>query len=170
MGWLSRAWPRRSTSSLRNSHPLFFPPIVVSAWYGGIGPGLLAVFLSILGNSFHLTPAGFSLRFASLHNVIYILVWSFTALFVAWLTAKHREVVASLRNNEAKLEEAQRVAHVGYWENDLDTDRITWSDEIYHILGPRPKRRFSDCGGIPRADSPGGSTTPGRGHCPGISG
>ena len=123
---------------LQNSHLLFFPPIVVSAWYGGIGPGLLAVFLSILGNSFHLTPAGFSLRFASLHNVIYILVWSFTALFVAWLTAKHREVVASLRNNEAKLEEAQRVAHVGYWENDLDTDRITWSDEIYHILGLRP--------------------------------
>ena len=123
---------------LQNSHLLFFPPIVVSAWYGGIGPGLLAVFLSILGNSFHLTPAGFSLRFASLHDVISILVWSFTALFVAWLTAKHREVVASLRNNEAKLEEAQRVAHLGYWENDLDTDRITWSDETYHILGLRP--------------------------------
>ena len=83
-------------------------------------------------------PFTASLRFTSLHDVVYILVWSFIALFVAWLTAKHREVVASLRNNEAKLEEAQRVAHVGYWENDLDTDRITWSDEIYHILGLRP--------------------------------
>jgi PAS domain S-box-containing protein len=43
-----------------------------------------------------------------------------------------------LRRSEAKLEEAQRVAHVGYWERDLDTDRITWSDETYRIYGLTP--------------------------------
>jgi PAS domain S-box-containing protein len=45
----------------------------------------------------------------------------------------------SLRASAAKLDEAQRVAHVGYWDNDLDTDRITWSDETYRILGLRPR-------------------------------
>jgi PAS domain S-box-containing protein len=45
----------------------------------------------------------------------------------------------SLRASAAKLDEAQRIAHVGYWENDLDTDRITWSDETYRILGLRPR-------------------------------
>jgi PAS domain S-box-containing protein len=41
----------------------------------------------------------------------------------------------ALRESQARLEEAERVAHVGYWENDLDADRITWSDETYRILG-----------------------------------
>ncbi|HJV52949.1 MAG TPA: PAS domain-containing protein [Noviherbaspirillum sp.] len=36
------------------------------------------------------------------------------------------------------LAEAQRVAHVGSWELDLDTDTLTWSDEHYRILGMEP--------------------------------
>ena len=41
----------------------------------------------------------------------------------------------NLRENEAKLEDAQRIAHVGYWERDLDTNLITWSDENLRIFG-----------------------------------
>jgi two-component system cell cycle sensor histidine kinase/response regulator CckA len=47
--------------------------------------------------------------------------------------------VRSLAESEARLEEAQRIAHVGYWENDLDADRISWSDETYRILGLTPR-------------------------------
>jgi PAS domain S-box-containing protein len=47
-----------------------------------------------------------------------------------------------LRESEAKLAEAGRIAHVGYWENDLDVDRITWSDETYRILGLAPFERL----------------------------
>jgi PAS domain S-box-containing protein len=46
-----------------------------------------------------------------------------------------------LQENTAKLEEAQRVAHVGYWEWDLRTDRVTWSGETYRIYGLRPQER-----------------------------
>jgi PAS domain S-box-containing protein len=41
----------------------------------------------------------------------------------------------ALRSSQQKLEEAQRIAHVGYWERDLNTDVITWSDETYRIYG-----------------------------------
>jgi PAS domain S-box-containing protein len=41
----------------------------------------------------------------------------------------------ALRESEAKLEEAQRLTHVGYWDRDLETDLITWSDETYRIFG-----------------------------------
>src|SRR5262245_60247204 len=41
----------------------------------------------------------------------------------------------ALRESEAKLEEAQRIAHVGYWDRDLETDLVTWSDETYRIYG-----------------------------------
>jgi len=54
------------------------------------------------------------------------------------MTARLRETLDGLRRSEAKLEEAQRVAHIGYWERELDTDRITCSDEAYRIFGLAP--------------------------------
>ena len=54
------------------------------------------------------------------------------------MTARLKETLEGLRRSEVKLEEAQRVAHVGYWERDLDADRITWSDETYRIFGLTP--------------------------------
>ena len=44
-------------------------------------------------------------------------------------------ILRNLGDSERKLEEAQRLTHVGYWDRDLDTDRITWSDESYRIYG-----------------------------------
>jgi PAS domain S-box-containing protein len=37
----------------------------------------------------------------------------------------------SLQESKARLEEAQSVAHVGYWDWDLETGKIIWSDERY---------------------------------------
>jgi len=45
----------------------------------------------------------------------------------------------TLRQNEAKLEEAQRLTHVGYWDRNLDTKVLTWSDEAYRIFGLQPE-------------------------------
>jgi PAS domain S-box-containing protein len=44
-----------------------------------------------------------------------------------------------LQESKAKLEEAQRIAHIGYWEWDLATNRLKWSDETYRIYGMRPQ-------------------------------
>jgi PAS domain S-box-containing protein len=44
-----------------------------------------------------------------------------------------------LQESKARLEEAQRIAHIGYWEWDLATNRINWSDETYRIYGMRPQ-------------------------------
>lgn len=38
-----------------------------------------------------------------------------------------------LRESEYKLAEAQRMAHLGHWEHDLATGKISWSDEVYNI-------------------------------------
>jgi len=55
--------------------------------------------------------------------------------------ALHRlSVLRVLRESEARLEEAQRVAHVGHWEYDPDTDRLICSAEAYRILGLEPQR------------------------------
>jgi PAS domain S-box-containing protein len=41
----------------------------------------------------------------------------------------------ALREREASLAEAQRMAHVGSWEWDLGPDAAHWSDETYRIFG-----------------------------------
>jgi PAS domain S-box-containing protein len=46
----------------------------------------------------------------------------------------------NLRESEARLAEAQRIAHVGHWERDLETNRVTWSDETYRIFGLAPQK------------------------------
>jgi len=45
---------------------------------------------------------------------------------------------AALRESEATLKAAQRVAHVGSWEFDVITQKITWSEEQFRIFGLEP--------------------------------
>src|SRR5205823_11160849 len=55
---------------------------------------------------------------------------------------------------ERKLEEAQRLAHVGYWERDPDTDLISWSDETYRIFGLQPQARILNLAQLPELVHP----------------
>jgi PAS domain S-box-containing protein len=54
------------------------------------------------------------------------------------------ELSRELQESKARLEEAQRVAHVGHWEWDLETDFVVWSDETYRIFGLSPQERPMD--------------------------
>jgi diguanylate cyclase (GGDEF)-like protein/PAS domain S-box-containing protein len=45
---------------------------------------------------------------------------------------------AVLRDREAQLAEAQRLARMGSWEEDLASGATTWSDEYYRVLGYEP--------------------------------
>jgi PAS domain S-box-containing protein len=40
----------------------------------------------------------------------------------------------ALRHSEARLNEAQRIAHLGNWELDQASNTLHWSDEIYRIF------------------------------------
>jgi diguanylate cyclase (GGDEF)-like protein/PAS domain S-box-containing protein len=54
------------------------------------------------------------------------------------ITAR-KEAEEALRESEARLAEAQRIAHVGSWEWDVASDTVTWSDELYRIFGRTPE-------------------------------
>jgi PAS domain S-box-containing protein len=53
--------------------------------------------------------------------------------------AERRKVEQALRQSEAGLAEAQRIAHVGNWDWDILTNQLRWSDEIYRIFGSSPQ-------------------------------
>jgi PAS domain S-box-containing protein len=44
----------------------------------------------------------------------------------------------ALRERKQELSEAQRIAKVGSWEWDPTTDVVTWSEEMFHIMGRDP--------------------------------
>src|SRR6201981_786946 len=49
-----------------------------------------------------------------------------------------------LQESKAWLEEAQRVAHLGYWVWNLQTNQLIWSDETYRIFGLLPQEGLID--------------------------
>jgi len=49
-----------------------------------------------------------------------------------------KQVEQALRQSEAELIEAQRLANVGSWRWDPRTDTVTWSEELYRIAGLDP--------------------------------
>ncbi|WP_017302125.1 PAS domain-containing protein [Nodosilinea nodulosa] len=49
-----------------------------------------------------------------------------------------KQIETQLRKSQAALTEAQRMAHLGSWEMDVATGKITWSEELFHIFGLDP--------------------------------
>lgn len=43
-----------------------------------------------------------------------------------------------IRKSQAALIEAQHLAHLGSWEWSVSTNKVLWSDELYHIYGLDP--------------------------------
>jgi len=55
-----------------------------------------------------------------------------------------RQAEDELRASQARLEEAQRVAHLGYWERDLVANRVVLAEESWRIFGVPPHERTTD--------------------------
>ena len=52
--------------------------------------------------------------------------------------------ITELRQTERRLEEAQRMARVGWWERDLVAGRVAFSDEVWEFYGIPPQDRLAD--------------------------
>jgi PAS domain S-box-containing protein len=48
-------------------------------------------------------------------------------------TAELEKAYISLKENERSLAEAQRIAHIGNWDWDIETDKTYWSNELYRL-------------------------------------
>lgn len=53
---------------------------------------------------------------------------------------QHKQTEAQLRRSEMMLRNAQRVAQVGCWEFDLETNKTYWTEELFLIHGLDPNR------------------------------
>ncbi|MCW2815919.1 MAG: Histidine kinase [Nocardioides sp.] len=65
-----------------------------------------------------------------------------TPIAVGWLLRVRedggQQLLAELRHRESQLEEAQAIARTGSWEHDHATGELSWSREMYRVLGVDP--------------------------------
>ena len=107
-------------------YPLFLAAVMVSSWYGGIGPGLLSTALAVLICTDLLIPS-IDFQAASRANVIGLFQFVLVALLISFLNAKLR---STQRRAEINAQEAQR----NYQSLLQSRDIIRQSEERYRLL------------------------------------
>src|SRR3989449_1964012 len=81
---------------------LFLCAVLLSAWFGGIGPGLLATTLSALAFNYYFLPPIHSLG-AKPDEIPRLVIFTVSALFVGSLSAAERSAIESLRRTRDDL-------------------------------------------------------------------
>src|SRR5438067_9695309 len=85
---------------------LFFPAVLLSTWFGGTGPGLLAVLLSTLSINFFFTEPFFAFQFSG-RDIPTTAAFLLSALVISsWSTARKR-AENRLRDSEYELRKAR---------------------------------------------------------------
>jgi C4-dicarboxylate-specific signal transduction histidine kinase len=83
---------------------LFLCAVILSAWFGGVGPGLLATALSAFAFYYYFLPPIYSLD-AKPGEIPRLFVFTVSVLFVGSLSAAQRSAMESLRRTRDDLKE-----------------------------------------------------------------
>ena len=83
--------------------PLFFPAVILSTWFGGTGPGLLAVALATLSINYFILEPRFAFSF-SFHDIVHLAVFLFSALLISSWSAARRRAEHALERARVGLE------------------------------------------------------------------
>lgn len=86
---------------------------------------------------------------ASIDRAYEVGATDFIAKPVNWLLLSHRvrsllrasHAISNLRQNQMSLANAQRIARLGSWEWDTESNQMQWSDEVYRIFGMVPDEK-----------------------------
>jgi len=83
--------------------PSFVCAVMVSGWFGGMGPGLLTTALSILALKYYFVPptGTFAIDTAYIPSIT---LFSLVALFVTWLTSRERKGAMSVVHAHDQLD------------------------------------------------------------------
>jgi PAS domain S-box-containing protein len=136
--------------------------VMFAAWFGGFGPGLLAIALALLAFHYYVVPPvnSFTLKHnlfsLGLQELPRLFLFSIAAFFVTFLSSNQRRAVESLRRSRDDLlvaaktqieiegalrssqmysAEAQRLSQTGSFGWNTSSGEIFWSEESFRIFG-----------------------------------
>lgn len=119
---------------------LYFPAILVSGWYGGLGPGLLATALSALGALYFNIQPTFTFSIPPTDDVFRLSLFILEGVFISLITeAWHRskESLIISKNSESEQRELLQVtlSSIGDAVITTDTDgRISFMNAVAQSL------------------------------------
>jgi diguanylate cyclase (GGDEF)-like protein len=76
-----------------NVSPVLLIAVLFSAWFGGLGPGLLAGGLGLLAYNYFFQEPVFSLAIASFGDAVQLFVFGLAALMISWLTRSRQSAL-----------------------------------------------------------------------------
>src|SRR5215469_10227544 len=118
-----------------------FAYVILVALVSLLGSFSTSVVLSLVAAvclNYFFAPPLFELRVDSTDDIVRIAAFLTTSLVVTALITKRKRAEEDLGESKARLEAAQRLAHVGWWERDYSTAHVTLSDEVCRIFGVQP--------------------------------
>lgn len=83
--------------------PLFYAAIVISAWFGGRAPGLLAVALATVSIDYYFVEPLYTLRLGG-KSFSFLLVFGVLAFVTSWMSSKRRQSEEALRQARDELD------------------------------------------------------------------
>ena len=117
---------------------LYIAVIALTSMTGEVVVGVtLAVLAAACLNYFFILPV-FSFAVDTPQDIVALIVFVATALLVTNLVNRARRLTEAAALQDARLREAQRIAHVGWWERDFRTKHVSLSDEVCRIFGVDP--------------------------------
>ncbi len=82
--------------------PLYTAAVMISAWFGGLGPGLAATVVAVFATEWFFTHGAEPLR--PLHGTVRVALFALVALLISSLTAARKRAEEALRQAHAELE------------------------------------------------------------------
>lgn len=80
------------------------------------------------------------IRISVFKGFLFIILTSFLLYkLIARYILGAKQADLALLQSENRLNKAQEIAHLGSWELDVVSNTLTWSDEVYRILGLQPQ-------------------------------
>jgi PAS domain-containing protein len=124
-----------------------FLPIALSAFFGGLGPGIVSVLITVSLADYFLIPPLYTLGLPNTNAVVGTLMFAVSGLIISALGEASREAVLQASNdaeirkvaqqqllaNEERLRIAERVVSGGVWDWDIAKDNLYWSDGYQRI-------------------------------------
>jgi PAS domain S-box-containing protein len=120
----------------------FLPAVIVAAWAGGRGSGLLATGLGALSAILIVVFTGGMSAARLVPLLLYVTVGVGFSLWLAGLREQKLRTAAAqaaLSETEDRFKLAADAARLGVWSRDLRTEKVTWSMELAQIFGIEPE-------------------------------
>jgi PAS domain S-box-containing protein len=131
---------------------LFVIPVILSAYWGSVGPGILATVGCMLGAAYYVLPPLHDLAVKSatdrLQLVALLLIGTLVSAICGLLrrsneTAERviadlRDVQQALRTTMLRMRLATDATAVGIWEWNLRNNTIWWNGQMFSIYGAPP--------------------------------